>query len=56
MDQMMIKLPKKVDIGTKVYIFGYNDDSGYNMAKLADTIIYEIVCGINKRVKREYEI
>jgi len=56
MDQMMIKLPEKADIGTKVYIFGYDNKSGYNIAKLADTIIYEIVCGINKRVKREYEI
>lgn len=56
MDQMMIKLPERVDIGTKVYIFGYDIDSGYNIAKLADTIIYEIVCGINKRVKRDYEI
>lgn len=56
MDQMMIKLPQEVAIGTKVNIFGYDNDSGYNIAKLADTIIYEIVCGINKRVKREYEI
>ena len=56
MDQMMIKLPREVAIGTKVNIFGYDNYSGYNIAKLADTIIYEIVCGINKRVKREYEI
>lgn len=55
MDQLMIKVEKKIDIGNKVYFFGYDSTSGYEISKFANTIIDEIVCDVHKRVKREYE-
>ena len=55
MDQLMIKIEKNIDIGSKVYFFGYDNQSGYTISKFANTIIDEIVCDVHKRVKREYE-
>lgn len=54
MDQMMIRLDDYIEIGKKVYIFGYDNSSGYYIAKLSNTIIDETICAVHKRVKREY--
>lgn len=55
MDMCMVKLPKghNVKIGDKVEMFGENI-LVKNLADICDTIPYEILCLINKRVKRVY--
>lgn len=55
MDQMMIRLDKKVPLFSKVYIF--NTESKYNasyLADMSDTIVYEVLCSIQKRVPKCY--
>ncbi|KRM17902.1 alanine racemase [Ligilactobacillus hayakitensis DSM 18933 = JCM 14209] len=57
MDQFMIRLPKKYAVGTKVTLIG--EDNGKkitvdDVADYAQTINYEIVCGISSRVPRIY--
>ncbi len=53
MDQCMVKLPKYVEVGTKVEIFGKHISIN-DMAKELDTIPYEIMCLITPRVTRVY--
>jgi len=57
MDMTMIEIPKDSDIkiGDSVEIFGDNISIS-SLAKLCGTIPYELLCCINKRVKREYII
>lgn len=55
MDQMMIKSPQKIELGKRVYIFGYDLKSGYYISDKASTIIDETLCNVHKRVKRDYE-
>lgn len=57
MDQMMIRLPKEVSIGSEVTLIGrqYNEEISIDeVAKLLETINYEIPCMITARVPRIY--
>ncbi len=55
MDMCMIDLSDlpNVDVGDEVEIFGENN-SVNKLAKIADTIPYELVCNVSKRVPRYY--
>ncbi|MCO8194505.1 MULTISPECIES: alanine racemase [Anaerofustis] len=55
MDMTMLEIPMDADIniGDSVEIFGENI-SVSDLAILCETIPYELLCCINKRVKREY--
>lgn len=56
MDQMMIRLPKKYPVGTKVTIVGQSGDQQLSLVELAtyaNTIPYEIVTNLSTRIKRE---
>ena len=59
MDQMMVDVSgiDNVGIGTEVVLLGRSDDeviTADDLANVYGTIGYEIVCGINKRVRRAY--
>ncbi|MGF2144201.1 alanine racemase [Vagococcus fluvialis] len=57
MDQCMIRLPEKVEVGTKVTIFGLNNgvfNSVQSGAEHVGTINYEITCGLTDRLPRFY--
>jgi alanine racemase len=57
MDQMMIRLPEKMDIGTKVTLIGSQQNEHISiddLAKQLDTINYEIPCMISNRVPRVF--
>lgn len=59
MDQMMVDVSgiDSVDIGTEVVLLGQSGDeiiTADDLAYLYGTIGYEIICGINKRVRRVY--
>lgn len=57
MDQMMIRLEKEVPVGTEVTLIGrqlHGEISIDEIAKLLDTINYEIPCMISPRVPRTY--
>lgn len=59
MDQMMVDVSgiDRVDIGTEVMLLGRSGDeviTADDLANVYETIGYEIVCGINKRVERYY--
>ena len=53
MDQMMVRVDESVKVGDEVEIFG-DHISLASMAKDLDTIPYEIICLISKRVERIY--
>lgn len=58
MDQFMVRLPKKYDLGTKVTLIGENNGkviTAQDVANYADTIHYEIMCNITERVPRIYK-
>ena len=58
MDQLMIRLPKEVKVGTKVTLIGKNKDKEITMQDVADhlgTIHYEICCILSERVPRIYQ-
>lgn len=55
MDQLMIRLDKKADARTTVFLFG--EDERYTAETLANeagTIVYEVLCNIQRRVPRIY--
>lgn len=56
MDQMMVDLTDVEDakVGDTAVLFGEDGMSVDEMAKMADTINYEILCGMSKRVTRLY--
>ncbi|MCI1974670.1 MAG: alanine racemase [Limosilactobacillus sp.] len=57
MDQMMIRLPKRYPVGTKVVLMGRSGDkeiSANDLAEQAGTINYEIMTNISNRVHRTY--
>ena len=57
MDQLMIRLPKELPLGTEVVIIGKSKDKENSLQDLAnyvDTIHYEIACLISARVPRVY--
>ncbi len=53
MDQMMVRVDENIKAGDKVEIFGEHISLA-SMAKELDTIPYEIICLISKRVERIY--
>ncbi len=55
MDMCMIDLTDKprVDVGSEIEIFGERNPLE-NMAKMAGTIPYELICAVSKRVHRVY--
>lgn len=53
MDQLMVRLPKKVPMGTKVELIGKNMPV-QRVAKELGTITYEVLCLISDRVPRVY--
>ncbi|MCR2822628.1 alanine racemase [Lederbergia panacisoli] len=58
MDQTMLKLPKKMPIGTQVTLIGKQKNhfnSVDDVAKKLETINYEITCTITNRVPRVYK-
>ena len=60
MDMTMIDvsaIADKVKVGDMVKLFGHQGDSfvgADEVAELADTITYEILCGVGNRFKRVY--
>lgn len=54
MDQMMVRVDKDVKVDDEVEIFGEHISLA-KMAKELDTIAYEVMCLITKRVERVYE-
>lgn len=58
MDQCMIRLPKRYDVGTPITIFGKNGELENTLddaAEFIGTINYEIVCGLTDRLPRVYK-
>lgn len=57
MDQLMIRLPGKVPVGTKVTLVGQDGADIISLQDVADyagTIHYEIACGLSERLPRVY--
>lgn len=57
MDQCMVRLPKELSIGTTVTLLGQNNDAFNSINTMSiplETIDYEVVCAISKRVPRQY--
>ncbi len=57
MDQMMVRLPHEVPVGTTVTLVGQDGDNAITLQDIADycgTIHYEIACGLAPRVPRVY--
>ncbi|NSW89053.1 alanine racemase [bacterium] len=57
MDLTIIDLSNIVNpkVGDEIIIFGHNSLAATDIAAAAETIPYEIICGISKRVKRVYK-
>ncbi|WP_268913880.1 alanine racemase [Lentilactobacillus sp. SPB1-3] len=57
MDQFMIRLDRKYDVGTSVVIIGKSGELQNTAEDIADyigTINYEVICGLQPRIKRVY--
>ncbi|KRM08153.1 alanine racemase [Liquorilactobacillus ghanensis DSM 18630] len=57
MDQIMVRLPQRLPVGTKVTLIGKDGQQQITAQQVADyaqTIHYEILCGISERVPRKY--
>lgn len=57
MDQIMVRLPQCLPVGTKVTLIGKDGQQQITAQQVADyaqTIHYEILCGISERVPRKY--
>ncbi|MFT9268601.1 MAG: alanine racemase [Liquorilactobacillus nagelii] len=57
MDQIMVRLPEQLPVGTKVTLIGSEGSlqiTAQEVANYAQTIHYEVLCGISARVPREY--
>lgn len=58
MDQMMIKLPKKMPVGERVVLIGKQGDDEILIEEWAErlsTIVYEIPCMLNSRIPRIFQ-
>jgi len=53
MDMLMIKIDESINIGDTVYIYKDIDHINY-LSSYLNTIPYELICGISKRVPRKY--
>ena len=54
MDMLMLKIDESVKLNDKVYIYKDIEHIKY-LSEYLDTIPYELICNISKRVPREYE-
>lgn len=57
MDQFMVKLPRKLPVGTKVTLIGKQNEKEITMDEIAEqleTINYEIPCNLTVRIPRVY--
>ena len=54
MDMLMVKIDENVKIHDKVYIYKDINHIKY-LSKYLDTIPYELICNISKRVPRVYK-
>ncbi|EHJ57098.1 alanine racemase [Streptococcus urinalis FB127-CNA-2] len=57
MDQITIKLPKKLPLGTKVVLIGRSNNeviTATDIANYCDTINYEVLCLLSDRIPRKY--
>lgn len=57
MDQFMVRLPRKLPVGTKVTLIGRQNDKEITMDEIAEqleTINYEIPCNLTVRIPRVY--
>lgn len=57
MDQLMIRLPYQVPVGTTVTLIGQDhhlENHAADLARLVGTISYEIFCGLSDRIPRIY--
>ncbi|MGD8414873.1 MAG: alanine racemase C-terminal domain-containing protein, partial [Candidatus Latescibacterota bacterium] len=57
MDMIMVDLgpePPAVSVGDHVVLFGRGGPDVSDVADWADTISYEIICGLGKRVERQF--
>ena len=57
MDQLMIRLPHQVPVGTTVTLIGQDhhlENHAADLARLVGTISYEIFCGLSDRIPRIY--
>jgi len=57
MDQLMVRLPHEVPVGSKVTLVGRDGDQTISLQSVADycgTIHYEIACGLATRLPRVY--
>ena len=58
MDQMMIRLPAEVPVGTKVTLIGKQEHEEISIEEVSErlsTITYEIPCTLNGRIPRLYK-
>ncbi|WP_165004228.1 MULTISPECIES: alanine racemase [unclassified Enterococcus] len=58
MDQLMVRLPHEMPVGTKVTLIGKNQNEEITMQDVADqlgTIHYEVACILGLRIPREYQ-
>ncbi len=58
MDQLMVRLPYELPVGTTVTLIGKNQDQVIAMQDVADqleTIHYEVACILGTRIPREYQ-
>ncbi|WP_246476533.1 alanine racemase [Salicibibacter cibi] len=58
MDQMMIRLPEKAPVGTKVTLIGKQEREEISIEEVSErlsTITYEIPCTLNARIPRVYK-
>ena len=57
MDQMMIRLPQHMPVGTEAILLGRSGDQEITATDLADqlgTINYEVLTGFGDRLARKY--
>ncbi|GEL13119.1 alanine racemase [Lapidilactobacillus concavus DSM 17758] len=57
MDQIMVRLPEQLAVGTKVTLIGrdgVDEITAQEVAEYSQTIHYEITCGLQDRIPRHY--
>ena len=57
MDQITVRLPEELSLGTKVTLIGREGEKEITATEVADyrgTINYEVVCLLSDRIPRDY--
>ena len=57
MDQITVRLPEELSLGTKVTLIGRDGEKEITATEIADyrgTITYEVVCLLSDRIPRDY--